>query len=300
MEITMHTSRVPMTLDMIRTYAPSALAETAHESRSERYEYIPTTAVIQGLQREGFEVFAAAECRTRTAGKAGYLKHLLRFRHSSVFENLTAVGDTIPEVVLVNSHDGTSAYKLMSGLFRLVCENGLVVADSLISSVNVRHTGDVVREVIEASFQVADQSRKAIDAIAEWKRLVLSSGEQAALAVAAHHVRFADADGKVNTPITPQQLLHIRRHEDNGADLWSTFNRVQENVIKGGLSARGISTDGSRARRVSTRRVNGIDQDVKLNRALWTLGQKMAELKNAAKLEANYKPADAYGIAVGR
>jgi len=63
------------------------------------------------------------------------------------------------------------------------------------------------------------------------------------------------------------------------------LNVVQENVIKGGLHGIAITTDerGRRQRRnVTTRTVNGIDQDVKLNRALWTLAEKMAELKTAA------------------
>jgi hypothetical protein len=54
---------------------------------------------------------------------------------------------------------------------------------------------------------------------------------------------------------------------------------VQENVIAGGLSAVQRDADGRRVRRVSTRRINGIDQDVRLNRALCSLAEKMAALK---------------------
>ena len=52
------------------------------------------------------------------------------------------------------------------------------------------------------------------------------------------------------------------------------MNRVQENMIKGGLS--GKSKSGKRTR---TRAVNGIDGDVKLNRALWSLSEEMIKLK---------------------
>jgi uncharacterized protein DUF932 len=44
---------------------------------------------------------------------------MLRFRHEDVSQSL-AVDDVIPEVVLINSHDGTSAYKLIAGLYRLM------------------------------------------------------------------------------------------------------------------------------------------------------------------------------------
>jgi len=78
------------------------------------------------------------------------------------------------------------------------------------------------------------------------------------------------------------QLLAPRRSEDNGNDLWRTFNRIQENALRGGMKARNATDEmGRRGRRVSTREVKGIDQDVKLNRALWQLAERMAELKQA-------------------
>ena len=111
-------------------------------------------------------------------------------------------------------------------------------------------------------------------------------GGTIALAEAAHTMRFADSEGKVTTPILPAQLLQARRHYDNGNDLWKTFNRIQENVIQGGLSGRTRSSYDELgrfvpSRRVSTREIKGIDQDVRLNRALWTLAEKMADLKTA-------------------
>lgn len=122
---------------------------------------------------------------------------------------------------------------------------------------------------------MADRMPVAIDAIARWKEIQLSAPEQSVLAESAHILRFADSDGKVETPIQPSQLLRPRRYDDNKADLWSTFNRVQENVIKGGLSAYKPGT----TQRTSTRAVKGIDQDVRLNRALWMLSERMAEIR---------------------
>jgi Domain of unknown function (DUF932) len=113
----------------------------------------------------------------------------------------------------------------------------------------------------------------------QWQNLQPTSGEQNAFAEAAHELRFADLEGKVETPITPAQLLITpRRSADSGNDLWHTFNRVQENTIRGGITAWGRDANNQR-RRTTTREVKGIDQDVKLNRALWMLTEKMAELK---------------------
>jgi hypothetical protein len=192
------------------------------------------------------------------------------------------VGSSIPEVILVNSHDGTSAYKLMAGIFRLVCTNGLIVAESTIGSLSVPHKGDVVQRVIDGSFEIVGQSRKALEVTEQWSGLRLSSGEQSAFAEAAHTLRFADAEGKVDTPITAEMLLRPRRSEDSASDLYTTMNRVQENTVRGGLRARGPHVNGQRGRMVTTREVRGIDQDVRLNRALWQLAERMAELKGVS------------------
>ena len=95
------------------------------------------------------------------------------------------------------------------------------------------------------------------------------------------HVRFADDDGQTRTPIRPEQLLAPRRHEDTGRDLWTTTNVIQEHVIRGGLTAMGRDAH-DRPRRVTSRPIQGIDQDVKLNRALWLLSERMAQIKAAA------------------
>ena len=272
--------QVALTLDQVKLYAPSAMATHAHESRSARYTYIPTINVIEGMIRAGFQPFSASQSKSRIEGKSEFTKHMIRFRHMDMVSPMV-VGDVIPEVVLVNSHDGTSAYKLIAGLFRLVCSNGLMVADSTTASISVMHKGDIIREVIQASNQIIDNSQKSLDSAKAWEVLQLTDGEQKAFAEAAHTVRFADAEGKVNTPITADQLLRPRRHDDAGSDLWKTFNRVQENVIKGGLHGVQRDANGRRLRAVSTRQVKGIDQDVKLNRALWQLAERMAELKAA-------------------
>lgn len=188
------------------------------------------------------------------------------------------MGDSLPEIVLVNAHDGTSAYKLMAGIFRLVCSNGMIVAESMQDSISIQHKGDIVGQVIEGSMKLADQSHVALEKAKEWKTLQLTNGEQSVFANAAHSMRFADADGKVTTPITPDQLLRARRNGDTGNDLWTTLNRVQENVIRGGLHAYTRDSQ-NHLRRVSSRPVNGIDQDVRLNRALWILAKEMEKLK---------------------
>jgi hypothetical protein len=180
-------------------------------------------------------------------------------------------------VVLVNSHDGSSSYQIMGGLFRLVCLNGMVVPEGRCETVKVPHKGDVRDKVVEGSFKVLGESAEVLRIAADWRGIELRRDEQAALAEAAHVLRFGDAEGKVETPIQPDQLLRPRRAADAGNDLWRAFNRVQENATKGGVSA----YDAKAERWVTTREVKGIDGDVRLNRALMVLAERMAALKGA-------------------
>jgi hypothetical protein len=269
--------QAPLTIDEIARRAPSALATRPYAAMSAKYAHIPTLGIIEAMIAAGFQPFSATQSRTRIAGKGDFTKHMLRFRHSDI--GPLVVGDVIPEVVLVNSHDGTSAYKLIAGLYRLICSNGMMVSDAEIDSINVRHTGNVVQDVLDGSHRLIADTQRSIGTVRNWTQLQLTDGEQRVFAESAHVMRFADSEGKVTTPITPDQLLTPRRREDVGNDLWRTLNRVQENVISGGLSAVQRDASGRPVRRVSTRRINGIDQDVRLNKALWELARKMAELK---------------------
>ena len=269
----------PMTEDQVRLIAPSIFAEAAHESRSDRYTYIPSVNVLRGMMHEGFLPVSARQTRTRDESRRDFTKHMIRFRREGA--EFSGVGDTLPEVVLINSHDGTSSYHLMGGLFRLICLNGMVIADQTFASVKVAHKGDVLSQVIEGAYTVIGESVKALKAPREWSQIALQAPEREALAEAAHVLRFSNADGETDTSIRPAQLLLPRRHDDQASDLWTTFNVVQENVIRGGLTAVGRNANGRR-RRTTTRAVNGIDQDVRLNKGLWVLAERMAEIKAAA------------------
>jgi hypothetical protein len=273
---------VALSDEQLQRLVPSAFAATAHESRSDRYAYIPTSQIIAGLRDAGFVPMTAKQGGSRIEGKADFTKHMIRFRYR---DNMGArhlgIGGVIPEVALINSHDGTSAYKLIAGMLRLVCLNGMLVADREFGSVRVGHTGDVRDRVIEASFEVLDHAKQAIDTAGRWSGIAISRPEQQALAEGAHMLRFADANGNVATPIAPDALLAPRRAADRGDDLWTVTSRIQENVIRGGLHGQKRDARG-RARRVTSQAITGIDQDVKLNRALWALAERMAEIKAAS------------------
>jgi hypothetical protein len=258
-------SNNPLSNEQIASFAPSVLADTAHESRGDRYTFIPTLQVIDGLRNEGFQPFEVRQTNCRDLAKREFTKHMVRLRHPDA---IASQGE-VPELVLINSHDGTSSYQLLAGFFRFVCSNGLIAGD-IQSDVRVRHSGNVVHDVIEGSFKVLDNVKQISNSIDEFKSITLNRSEQELFANTAMQLRWDD-----KAPVTAERVLQANRLEDVSSDLWTTFNRVQENMIKGGVSGR--TTTG---RRMHTRGVSGVNENVKLNRALWSLADGMAKLKS--------------------
>jgi hypothetical protein len=259
-----------LTLEQIQKKAPSVFAAQAHGRVSHRYQFISTLDLIEVLDREGWRPVHAEESRARVSDRLGFSKHLLRFRRFD--RTLPMVGDCYPEAVLVNSHDGSCCYQIHAGLFRLVCSNGMVVADSNVQQVRRRHTGAALDNVIEGTYEIVAALPAIADRVETFRRIDLQPAEQEALAEAALGLRW-DA-GKA--PIAPDQLLQVRRAEDRRADLWTTYQRIQENMLKGGQP--GI---GGTGRRLTTQAVRSVDGNVKINQALWRLTERTAELKGA-------------------
>jgi len=169
----------PLTHDELARYVPSVFSEDKHESRSERYSYIPTITLLENLQREGFQPFFACQTRVRDPGKREHTKHMLRLRREGQI-----TGKQVPEIILLNSHDGSSSYQMLPGLFRAVCQNGLICGESF-GEVRVPHKGNVVEKVIEGAYEVLgifDRVEEKRDAM---HSLLLPPPAQQAMAKAA-------------------------------------------------------------------------------------------------------------------
>ncbi len=260
-------SDYPLSDDQIRRVAPSIFAEMPHTSRSERYSYIPTCAVLNELRTEGFQPFMVCQTRVRNDDRREFTKHMIRLRHASQINGAEA-----NEIILLNSHDGTSSYQMLAGMFRFVCQNGLVYGDTLMD-VRIPHKGDVTGHVIEGAYEVLGGFERVAESQEAMQAISLDSGEAEVFASAALTLKYDDPERP--SPITESQILMPRRRDDRNSDLWSVFNRTQENLIKGGIPGR--TATGNRQR---TRAVAGIDQNIKLNRALWLLADGLRKLKS--------------------
>ena len=206
------------------------------------------------------------QTRVRADDRRDYTKHMVRLRHASQINGCEA-----NEIILLNSHDGTSSYQMLAGMFRFVCQNGLVCGDT-VADVRVPHKGDVAGQVIEGAYEVLRGFDRVQESRESMQAVTMDAGESEVFARAALALKYDDPEKPA--PVTESQILMPRRTDDNRRDLWSVFNRTQENLIKGGLSARAAN-----GRRQTTRSVQGIDNGIRLNRALWLLAEGMRQLK---------------------
>ena len=277
----------PLENSELRHAVPSLFATEAHDSRSDRFVPIPTVHVLDGLRAADFMPVMAQQARTRVPGKQDYTRHMIRLRHKS----LTNTAGEAFEVILVNANDGTAAYKMIAGIFRFVCANGLFTGEAF-DTVSVRHAGKTVIEDVRAgALNMLNTAPRVLEHVERFKGITLDRAEALTFAEAAHRVRFANAYesdpenpdalpvlNESAVPVQPLDLLRARRSADKTPTLWSAFNIVQENTIRGGQ--RGIITGTSgKQRRAKVREVKGIAQTTALNQALWDLTEKMADLK---------------------
>jgi hypothetical protein len=255
----------------LRHEAPSIFAQTPMRGLSERYAFVPTTEIVAGLREKNWLPVHVEQQRVRTPLRIGFQKHLIRFRRA---EQMQTLDEWNEELVLTNSHDAGCAYLLRVGIYRRLCSNGLVVSDETFEAIRFRHSGLKASEVVEASYRILEYVPKVAALIDGFRNRRLDDREALTFAERALLLRF---DGMEQAPIEPRTLLTPRRAEDQPNDLWTVFNRVQENLVRGGLSDNRRSRAGHLR---SLRSLRGIDSKVAVSKGLWSLAEAMANCRN--------------------
>ena len=265
------TAPTPLTNDQIVNIAPAAGSLQPINGVSERYSFVPTLTAIDLLRDSGWFPVHAQQSSVRNAEREGYQRHMIRFAKNG----LAFDGERV-DLMLYNSHDCGCAFKLIASVWRQICGNGLMVASEF-ANFSHKHIGFNPDDFIHSAGEIASAAGTIADQVDDMKVIELTPDERNVFAMSAHSLVYDDPE---SAPIRPEQLLTERRYDDKGNDLWSKFNVIQENLIRGGLKGRTRGSNG-RLRRTTTRPVKALDRNVKLNQALWYLTEKMAELKQA-------------------
>ncbi len=259
----------PLTNDQIATFAPAAGSVEPIDGVSSRYSFVPTLTAVDLLRDAGWLPIHEEQSTVRKIERDGYQRHLIRFAKNG----LSFDGERV-DLVLFNSHDCGCASKLIASVWRQICSNGLMVASEF-ANFSHKHIGFSPDAFIHSAGEIASAAGIIAERVDEMKVLEMTPDERGIFAQAAHGLIYDETE---QAPIQPYQLLDERRYDDKGNDLWTTFNVVQENAMRGGIKGTTRGRNG-RLRRITTRPVKALDRNIKLNQALWFLTEKMAELK---------------------
>ena len=217
-------------LEELKETTPSIFTKNGSTNTSSKYTHIPTDTVIKDLELLGWGVVDAKEVKARK--QVGYQKHLVVFRNNDVVIN-GKDGDTVyPQILLTNSHDGKNSFSFQAGLFRMICENGLVIATEEFENYKIRHMGydfETLQGVIKDMISNLDLT---VESMNKMKETELTEEQTLDFAKQLLETRVAGSKNKFGDEAIAD-ILTPQRKEDKGNGLWEVFNRVQENIVEG-------------------------------------------------------------------
>jgi hypothetical protein len=251
------------TLQIHQILSPIDAAHAA-STVSNRYNFISTRSLVDTLAEVGYTPALIKVQNVRKQERQGFQKHIIRFQHRDFPARVG--GDSVPQLILKNSHDGLSSTELSLGLYRLLCSNGLATGKS-ISRERVTHRAGTIEQVAAAALRLANHVPLLGEQVREFQSRILTDAEVKEFSTQALSLRYnipgedAPHQDRVEHETRLWFLNRRRRYEDQGTDLWSVFNRVQENLIKG-------------RPRSGIRVLKAPDRDLEVNRGLWDLAHQ--------------------------
>lgn len=263
----------------------SAIDQTQKlETLQDSYVFASTRQIVDAFEAKGWKMVSSNQTKVRKQTKEGFQRHLVKFE-SDVFPSIPGLSSnnaSKPQIVVVNAHDGTAALRMMTGIFRMACSNGIITGTSL-RDFRACHSngrlGDKINEGIEA---ITDGMPLLIEQVQKLQNSRFSPTNLDILVKGLVDERLAAADP---VSVDYDSALAARRFQDKNEDAFTVFNRLQESLIKGGIryqatvkqrNENGDVVAESIVNRV-TRRMNSIQASVRLNRMAYDLAVKLAE-----------------------
>ncbi len=253
-------------MENIKALVPAAFSTEKAPIRSNKYNFISTKEIINVLQDNNWfpDVVSQTRVQKRHLERVNFVKHMITFQNP----NVETINKSIPQIVIVNSHDGSTPFKMFAGLFRIICSNGLIVSSNEFSSISIRHSS-LAPELIENGVEEIVHIVPEIAAKANvMENIKISVVDQ--LDLCGNIIKSIWKEQK-NCPFEAAQLLQLRRNEDKESTLWNTFNVIQENLIKGGI----IGTTATNKKR-KFKGITNIDKNISINQKIWKEAEKFA------------------------
>ena len=265
-----------MSKEQLKEVCPLAFAsKPTNPNVSGKYLFVNTETVVDDLDKLGWKPVQAAQRKSRGNGTI-FSKHMVAFQNPDIKIKGKDGDDAFPRIIMTNSHDGMQAFKFSVGIYRLVCSNGLVVADEQFSDFKIKHKGYTFAELRDVITTAVKDLPNKVQVLNDMKSRILSQEEKNKLALDAMLVRAGIKLGSdkakkfVYDDETIEDILEPKRDEDKGDDLWKVFNVVQEKITQGEFHA---ALKGAKVRKV--RKIKSFEKDLKVNKDLFQLATSL-------------------------
>ena len=259
----------PLTNEQLKAKAPSLFQDQPYHEVSSKYHFIPTIEIIEQLRAENWYPVSVSQSGVRDLSKNGFQQHYVRFQH---FSDLINPNANVVELLLFNSHDRSMSFSISAGVYRYICSNGLIIADSVFDSYKIKHLGERENDVIDAVNKITQIKPKLLDKISKFESITLSKNEKESFLQSALPLRFENHLELDN----PNELLTPLRIEDKKDDLYTVLNILQENFLSSKVSGYNKETN----RRFTSKQITSISKDVEINKGLWDIAERIASIKN--------------------
>ena len=240
-----------ISLDSLRQRVPAIFTKTPSPKVSNRYSFADSEYYLQKFIDADWFIHSA-----RQVSKSEYAPHQVILRN----KDIATVGDLLPQLIFTNSHNGIKKMTMDTGIYRLVCSNGLVVPTSITQSLSIKHIdlGDSTTDTIVNSFY--EKVPIIMNNIDRMRNKILTNDEIDNFTYNALQIRFINAVGiNINDVVKPSRI------EDYSDDLWTVFNVVQEKLIRGGIQL---------PSKRHSRPINNFVNDNDINTKLWQLAEQ--------------------------
>jgi len=264
----------PLTNVQLKQQAPALFTQQAHSDVSDKYHFIPTIDVVEEIRANNWYPVHVSQSNVRDQDKEGCQQHLVKFRH---LDDLLNPQENAVEILLFNSHDRSKSFSISAGIYRFVCSNGLVVADSIFETYKIKHLGERDNYVANAVLNIILIKEKLMNKIKTLENIKLSQLEKESFAKTTIPLRF-----EKHLEINPLDLLIPKREEDQKNDLYTVLNVIQENLLKGNIQGFNKETK----RKFTSKEITSISKDVEVNKGIWNIAERIASIKEPEYLIA--------------
>ena len=261
-----------LTKDQLKELCPVAFKDAPTNPKvTDKYLFVNTETIVDDLDKLGWKPVSAAMRKSRGKDTI-FSKHMVTFQNPEIKITSKDGDNAFPRIILTNSHDGLQAFKFSVGIFRLVCSNGLVVADEKFSDFKIRHKGYTFAELRDVVAQAVKDLPNKVEVLNKMRNKILTKDEKQKLALDAMLIRAGitpDSDKAKKFEYdeeTIEDILEPKRNEDKGDDLWKVFNVIQEKITQGEFHA---ALKGAKVRKV--RKIKSFEKDLQVNKELFKL-----------------------------